>query len=616
MLESLVKKCLLPQLIGSALVASQYSPPPAVVAVAPADPYASCVATAQRLGLRRANEMYSLDTLEERLGVGRNCCFRNMDGTANNLELTDRGSAGMTQQRIVPTGKYPTISSTGVESVSGNQMPTPRAVSSLVLKEVGNQFNPFLSSFAWVWLQFIDHDITLVHDNPASCTTLTVEVGDRCIPGGANIRFCDSEVASNGDPINDITSFIDGSMVYGNSAALANELRGGGPGELRVSPSVNGDLLPPASGGPFPEFLAGDERVNENPGLTALHTLFVREHNYLVKQAIANAQVNGVDMDDDDALYEFAREQNVAQIQAITFNEILPLLLGDVPAYTGYKPDVDPATAVEFGILYRIGHSMVNDGFIRLDENGGASPEGPLPLRDSFFNPSHLWRFGLESLLRGLVATPSREVDTFIIDGLRNFLFGPPVDGVSALDLGSINIQRGRSAGVPLYNDLREGLGLRRRYSMQDVSSDQATVARLVSAYGDNVDAVDAWVGALAEDHVSSSVATGELTSTLLKTQFAKYRDGDRFWYENSDLFSAEFTAQVRSTTLADIIKRNTDIGSSAWDVQSFNGNVFFRTRAACAADAGCGSDVNEVCLAEPEIAALPVTPSVYSRPA
>ena len=239
---------------------------------------------------------------------------------------------------------------------------------------------------------------------------------------------------------------------------------------------------------------------------------------------------------------------------------------------------------------------MVNEGYLRLDEDGGTATEGDISLRDSFFEPSQFWRHGFEGLLRGLVATPARASDTMIVDGLRNFLFGPPVDGVSALDLGSINIQRGRSNGVPKYNNLRVALGLSRRNSMQDVSRDAATVARLINAYGDDVNAVDAWVGAMAEDHVGRGV-TGQLSKAIIKRQFTRMRDGDRFWYENSDMFSEEFTEQVRSTTLADIIKRNTGIGESEWDIEAFSGNVFERTGATCIAGAGCGSDPKDTCV-------------------
>jgi hypothetical protein len=181
-----------------------------------------------------------------------------------------------------------------------------------------------------------------------------VETGDTCLPGGATINFCDSNLGPGGLPLNTITSFLDASTVYGNSAQELEELRGGGPGELLVSQSEFGPLLPPATGGVFFQFRAGDERVNENPALTSIHTLFVREHNRLVSEAIADATAIDpsvvFDMEDDEALFEFARERNAAQIQAITFNEILPLLIGELPAYAGYNPDTDPQVMIDTGV--------------------------------------------------------------------------------------------------------------------------------------------------------------------------------------------------------------------------------------------------------------------------
>src|SRR5262249_38405283 len=89
-----------------------------------------------------------------------------------------------------------------------------------------------------------------------------------------------------------ITSFLDPSFVYGSDAARASALRSNdGTGRLKTSP---GNLLPfnntdyfPSGpltnnndgiGDPSTLFVAGDVRANENIGLLALQTVFLREH--------------------------------------------------------------------------------------------------------------------------------------------------------------------------------------------------------------------------------------------------------------------------------------------------------------------------------------------------
>jgi len=163
---------------------------------------------------------------------------------------------------------------------------------------------------------------------------------------------------------------------------------------------------------------------------------------------------------------------------------------------------------------------------------------------------------GIEPILRGLAAQPAEEIDVMMVDDVRNFLFGPP--GSGGLDLACLNIQRGRDHGLPAYNDAREALGLARRTTFAQISSDAEVRARLASVY-DSVDDVDVWVGGLAEDHVEGAMV-GELFFIVLKDQFERLRDGDRVWYEET--FSGAELELLRRTRLSDIIRRNTEIGS------------------------------------------------------
>ena len=258
-------------------------------------------------------------------------------------------------------------------------------------------------------------------------------------------------------------------------------------------------------------FLAGDVRANEQVGLAALHTLFVREHNRLAGRIAAGHP--GLD---GDQVYELARALVGAEVQVITYREFLPLLLGPgaLPAYGGYDPAVDAGIANEFAHAgYRLGHSLLSDTLLRLDANGEEIGAGHLALKDAFFDPTRITgEGGIDPVLRGLAGQTSQNLDVRLVDGVRNFLFGPP--GAGGLDLASLNIQRGRDHGLASYNDTREAYGLARAASFSDVSSDPEIAARLEAAYA-SVDDIDLWVGGLAEDHVADGVGVGLFTGQV-----------------------------------------------------------------------------------------------------
>lgn len=87
--------------------------------------------------------------------------------------------------------------------------------------------------------------------------------------------------------MNEITSCLDGSAVYGSDDERAHILRAYKDGKMKVTKKAAGDILPynlddiMNAGGSHRQdfFLAGDIRVNEQTGLSAIHTIWVREHN-------------------------------------------------------------------------------------------------------------------------------------------------------------------------------------------------------------------------------------------------------------------------------------------------------------------------------------------------
>jgi hypothetical protein len=155
-------------------------------------------------------------------------------------------------------------------------------------------------------------------------------------------------------------------------------------------------------------------------------------------------------------------------------------------------------------------------------------------------------------------------VDTKLVDGVRNFLFGLP--GQGGFDLASLNIQRSRDHGLAGYNATRETFGLMRAQRFADITPDPELQAALEDVYAE-VDDVELWVGGLAEPHLAGALV-GETFHAILLDQFLRLRDGDRFWYANDEFFSSDpaLLDAVESTTLADVIRRNTRAGDELPD--------------------------------------------------
>lgn len=477
---------------------------------------------------------------------------RTYNGSNNNTAQPTWGQAG-TPFRRRTTVAY----GDGLDTPAGAGLPSARRVSNRIVAATGSRPNSRnVSDFVWQWGQFLDHDLDLTFTaNPAEPFPIPVPTGDPyfdptatgVVTIGLN-RSSYQRVGNIRQQVNQITAFIDASMVYGSDATTATALRGGTGGRMRVSA---GRLLPMAADG---SFMAGDIRVNEQTNLIAIHTLFVREHNYWAGEIRAANPVWS-----DEQIFQLARAIVGAEIQQITYREFLPLLLGPnaLAPYRGYNPATNPGIENAFATAaYRLGHSMLSSSLLRLDRNGQPIPEGSIRLKDAFFNPSAVATLGIEPYLRGMARQKAQELDNQIVDDVRNFLFGAP--GAGGFDLAALNIQRGRDHGLPGYNQVRANYGLPRVTSWTQISSDPAVRTRLASLYT-SPDQVDLWVGGLAEDHVAGGLV-GPTFRAILKDQFERLRDGDRFWHEG--YLPPSVLQSVREQNFARILRRNTNIGT------------------------------------------------------
>lgn len=495
---------------------------------------------------------------------------RSFDGTNNNLDNPLWGSINIHLLRYGPPSYYG-----GKSELTNHGRPNPRDISNAVCKvEQENKNCKGLSDIVWAWGQFLDHEIDLSEGTePAEERPITTPMDDD-FPGreiAFNRTIYDTSTGTTVDnprqQINQISAYIDASNVYGATLTRAAAIREfDGSGKLKNS---EGNLLPfnvaglaNAHAGPIaPEdlFLAGDIRANEITTLTCMHTLFMREHNRLCESILEDdPSLSGKD----EVIYQKARRIVGALMQVITYEEFLPAILGHeaISEYEGYNDQVDASINNLFSTAcYRLGHTMLSSTI--KPEN---LPE--VKLRDLFFDPQLIINNGIEPYFVGLANEVMQEIDTRIIEDVRSFLFHAPTDN-ALLDLAALNIQRGRDHGLPDYNQCRINLGLDKKEDFKDITEDNNLAKALKKVYG-NIDAIDPWVGSLAEDfHDEANV--GELIYIVLKDQFERLRDGDRFWYENDSAFSEDEISELKHTKLSDIIIRNTNISK----IQE---NVFF----------------------------------------
>ena len=226
-------------------------------------------------------------------------------------------------------------------------------------------------------------------------------------------------------------------------------------------------------------FIAGDGRVNENVGLTAIHHVFHSEHNRIVdeaKKVILGANdveflnqwlvepVEAVPADTNalqwngERLYQAGRFVTEMEYQHLVFEEFGRKVQPDIDAFVFEPdPDINAAIFAEFAhVVYRFGHSMLNETVDRVNADGSRDD---LPLFHAFLNPLAYDGSGTidhdiaaGAILRGMGGQVGNEIDEFVTNVLRNQLVGIP------LDLAAINIARGRDTGIPTLNETRAQL--------------------------------------------------------------------------------------------------------------------------------------------------------------
>jgi len=596
-----------------------------------------------------------------------------LDGGGNNLAHPEWGQANRPYLRVAPA-RY----ADGVGAPVGG--PNSRFVSNRVFNDRHqNVFSETsVSQWGWTWGQFLDHTFGLRDDVGGAAANIPFNAADPLeefrndfgaigFNRSAATPGTGTGTSNPRQQTNTESTFVNAAVVYSNSPARLEWLRDGSvdgnvtnngptmmlPGgylprrDARGNPATAppGDVDGRLRADPTRSFVAGDKRVNENIALSATQTLFAREHNRIV-----GLLPNTLSAEDK---FQIARRIVMAEQQYITYTEFLPAIGVRLPAYNGYNPNVNPTLSNEFATVGYRAHSQIHGEFefegdtgrwtqAQLDafeaqgvevEVDGAETALVVPLNVAFFNPDLLPAIGLGPVLEGLSGESQYDNDEMIDNQLRSVLFQVPVPGnpdctgsddaapqcfQGVVDLGAIDIERGRDHGMPTYNQLRVAYGLPARTSFTQItgeSTDQfpagftintpgsmdfnalfdvtgdtivpgsddaeantkravrntTIAARLRAIYG-SVDNVDAFTGMVAEPHPAGS-EFGDLQRAIWARQFQALRDGDRFFYQRDPALNtimSTYHIDYRMT-LAKVIAANTDIS-----LDELPPNVFF----------------------------------------
>jgi len=390
-------------------------------------------------------------------------------------------------------------------------------------------------------------------------------------------------------------------------------------------------------------FITGDGRGNENIGLTAVHSVFHSEHNRLVEQYKAtilesndinlinewlmpNHQITEIPADpgglqwNGEYLFQAGRFATEMEYQHLVFEEFARAVQPAVdPFVFSNSADINPAIFAEFAhVVYRFGHSMLTETVARTDAD---MQDDDVGLIEAFLNPLAFHELNGETItseqavgaiVRGMTRQVGNEIDEFITDALRNNLVGLP------LDLGALNIARGRDTLMPTLNQAREQFyeisgnsELRPYTSWADFASflkNPSSIINFMAAYGQHdlirnattlegkrdavnfllfgdandpsradaldffmntgawatkesgLNNVDFWIGGLAERKNEFGGMLGSTFNFVFETQMEMLQDGDRFYYL-SRVQGLNLLNELEANSFSALVMRNSDLG-------------------------------------------------------
>jgi hypothetical protein len=495
--------------------------------------------------------------------------------------------------------------------------PNPRTVSRVLLTRKDGKLKPvpFLNLTAGAWIQYMNHD-WVSYGEPANAAPYRIPL-DPDDPARRTLRQTHMLVRPTqsdptrkpGEPsthINEVTSWWDGSQIYGSDAKTADSLRSRKQGKLKVDPKT----------GNLPVLEDGVEstgfRRNWWLGLSMLSTLFVKEHN-----AICDMLAVRYPKFDDQRLYDTARLINAAVMAKIHTVEWTPAILPNAALNSAMNANwyglltnalrskrerrtlaeinvADPiagglvgnatdnhgvpySLTREFLSVYRL-HSLLPDQIDIYNIGGADTPAKSYALAETRQAASHKITDAI-SMSDLFYSFGRQHPGQLVLNNFPSALQNLSIPGAGFYDLGAVDVLRDRERGTPRYNQFRSLLGLRPLKNFEELTDDYDALKALKQVYT-SIDDLDLLVGNLAEMRRPTNFGFGETLFEIFILNASRRLQADRFFTElyREEVYTAEGLSWIDDASLKEVLLRhypelratglmNVENGFEPWDL-------------------------------------------------
>lgn len=504
-----------------------------------------------------------------KLNCDYNIRYRTLDGSCNNLKYKWWGARLTPYQRLLEHD-YSKLDGPKTSN-RFKLLPGSETIAKVIPTNV--EAKSALSSLYTWFGQFVAYDMAFTAKSNATC--LCAEAATKTDPDCFNID-ADNQGGCKPFPRSDdvrdtfgcsfkhreqfskVTHWLDMDTMYGSNYKQSELVRAYDKGKLKwsVTPGTTPkenlpvldkniclDTVDTKSKGCI---YAADSRVDESALTTAMHVLFLREHNRIASKLFEKNQHWN-----DQILYSEARRILNAIYQNIIYAEYLPPLLGEhwINEFGLYTFDTGYAYAYDDYLYPNNYNEFIAAGF-KLDQITApkftTTTAGEKELTVFFSNQFYTYT-KMNELLDGLIKSATLAQRFNVVEAIPS--------------LSTFNIQLGRDHGLRPYVYYRKMAGLNLPATFDELfEMDSAVITILKGAYTD-VNDIDLWVGLMAEPSKNDALI-GHTQSFLVAKNFFSHKYGDRFYFENGDDKINRFTEgqlkELRNYRMANLLCQTT----------------------------------------------------------